>query len=123
MKIVNAFCLSLVIALLASAAHADALDDLSRDFWHWRAGEMPVSTDDIPRLDRPAGWIPDWSPSSVESYRNQVGTFEKQWSAVDVSKFPLTRQVDYRLIGSAIARARWELDFQRGWQQTRPADC
>jgi uncharacterized protein (DUF885 family) len=107
----------LLMLIAAPALRADVLDDLARDFWAWRAAEMPVSTDDIPRLDRPANWVPDWSPSSVESYRKQIGDFEKRWNAVDASKWPVPRQVDYRLIGSAIARARWELDFSRGWQR------
>ena len=106
----------LLVVVLTPLAGADALDDLARDFWTWRGAEMPVSTDDIPRLERPAGWIPDWSPASVESYRKQVSTFEQQWKAFDASKLPVPRQVDYRLIGSAIARAHWELDFQRAWQ-------
>jgi uncharacterized protein (DUF885 family) len=103
--------------IVVPALRADVLDDLARDFWTWRAAEMPVSTDDIPRLDRPANWVPDWSPTAVESYRKQVAEFEKRWNAVDASTWPVPRQVDYRLIGSAIARARWELDFSRGWQR------
>jgi hypothetical protein len=117
MKNLHWLCVLLLPMIAAPALRADVLDDLARDFWAWRAAEMPVSTDDIPRLDRPANWVPDWSPSAVESYRKQVGDFEKRWIAVDASKWPVTRQVDYRLIGSAIARVRWELDLSRGWQR------
>ncbi len=117
MKIPRLLCASLLTVFLAPVVRADVLDDLARDFWAWRAAEMPVSSDDIPRLDRPASWIPDWSPAVAESYRKQVGAFEQRWKAIDASKWPVPRQVDYRLIGSAIARARWELDFQRGWQR------
>ena len=54
-----------LVAALACAAplHADQLDNLAQDFWTWRASEMPVSTDDIPRLQRPSDWVPDWSPA------------------------------------------------------------
>ena len=117
MKSLRWLCVPLLTMLAAPVLRADALDDLARDFWAWRAAEMPVSTDDIPRLDRPANWVPDWSPSAVEAYRKQVSGFEKRWNAVDASKWPVPRQVDYRLIGSAIARARWEADFSRGWQR------
>jgi uncharacterized protein (DUF885 family) len=110
-------CVLLLACFFAPALHADALDDLARDFWAWRAAEMPVSTDDIPRLDRPPGWVPDWSPAAVQSYRKQVSEFEQRWSAIDASKWPVPRQVDYRLIGSAIARARWELDDLGAWQR------
>jgi len=107
----------LLAGFFVPVLHADALDDLSRDFWAWRAAEMPVSTDDIPRLDRPAGWVPDWSPAAVQSYRRSVGEFEERWSAIDAAKWSVPRQVDYRLIGSAIARARWELDSLGAWQK------
>jgi len=110
-------CALLAATFFVPALHADALDDLARDFWAWRAAEMPVSTDDIPRLDRPAGWVPDWSPSAVQSYRKQISEFEQRQSALDASKWPVPRQVDDRLLGSAIARARWELDYLAAWKR------
>lgn len=110
-------CVVLLAFFFAPTLHADALDDLAHDFWAWRAAEMPVSTDDIPRLDRPAGWVPDWSPAAVQSYRKQVTEFEQRWSAIDASQWPVPRQVDYHLIGSAIARVRWELDYLGAWQR------
>ncbi|MBI3644958.1 MAG: DUF885 domain-containing protein [Acidobacteriales bacterium] len=117
MRSLRLLCISLLAILLAPALRADVLDDLARDFWAWRAAELPVSTDDIPRLDRPAGWVPDWSPAAVESYRKQVSDFDRRWNAIDASSWPVPRQVDYRLIGSAIARAHWELEISRGWQR------
>ena len=117
MKGLRWLCVPLLTMLAAPALRADALDDLARDFWVWRAAEMPVSTDDIPRLDRPAAWVPDWSPAKAQSYRKQVADFGRRWNTIDASKWPVPRQVDYRLIGSAIARARWELEFSRGWER------
>ncbi len=109
--------LAVAVMTCAPIAHADAFDDLARDFWTWRATEMPVSLDDIPRLERPAGWIPDWSPTAVRSYRQQVAAFERRLNAIDPSHWPVPRQVDYRLIGSAIARARWEFDYLGAWKK------
>ena len=40
----------------SSTQPAGALQQLSADFWEWRAAEQPFSFDDIPRLDRPQGW-------------------------------------------------------------------
>jgi uncharacterized protein (DUF885 family) len=97
--------------------HADELDDLARDFWTWRAAEMPVTTDDIPRLERPAAWLPKWSPADVSGYRHDLEKFETRWKNIDVSHWPVPRQVDYRLMGSAIARVRWELEITRNWQR------
>ena len=112
---------SLVLLLLflisTPLLHADALDDLSRDFWTWRAIEQPVSGDDIPRLERPANWVPDWSPTAIAQYQKQLEQFEARWKAIDASSWPVPRQVDYRLIGSALARVRWELDVNPNWQR------
>ena len=112
------FATLLVFIAFNPLLHADQLDDLARDFWNWRAAEMPVSTDDIPRLERPARWLPGWSPQSVVSYRQDLGKFEARWKGIDASKWPVSRQVDYRLMGSAISRVRWELDVTRNWQRS-----
>lgn len=110
--------LSLFICLaFTPLLHADELDDLARDFWSWRAAEMPVSTDDIPRLERSAGWLPKWSPEDVAGYQLELEKFEARWKKMDASLWPIPRQVDYRLMGSAIARVRWELDITRNWQR------
>ena len=101
----------------ASPAAADSLDDLARDFWRWRAVRQPLSHDDIPRIERPAGWMPDWSRATVEGSRKDLEAFEARWKAINPAASPVSRQVDYRLIGSALARARWELDITRGWRR------
>ena len=106
-----------ILLLVSSLAHADAFDDLAQDFWVWRASEQPVSFDDIPRLERPADFIPDWSPDAVDRYRTQLEKFEAQWKGMNPSAWPLPRQVDYRLMGSAISRVRWELEVTRNWQR------
>ena len=95
------------------------LQQLSADFWQWRAAELPYSGDDIPRLDRPAGWIADWSSSTVGRRRDQLTAFENRWQKLGQDAHDRSRSetVDYLLVGSAIARARWELDYVRGWQR------
>ncbi len=117
---INPKRLAVFAALLFSFVpllHADALDDLARDFWSWRATEQPVSDDDIPRLERPANWVPDWSPAAMASYQKQLEAFEARWKKIDPSTWPVAHQVDYRLMGSALARVRWELDVTRFWQR------
>lgn len=101
----------------ATVCYADTLDDLARDFWTWRATEQPLSGDDVNRIERPTGWIPDWSPAAVERYRKQLEQFDAAWKKLDLSASPVARQVDYRLMGSALARVRWELDFTKSWQR------
>ena len=40
----------------------------------------------------------------------------RPWELV-LTVAPATETVDYLLVGSAIARARWELDYVRGWER------
>ena len=103
----------------ASNQPLSGLQQLDSDFWAWRAGEQPFSFDDIPRLDRPAGWAADWSSSTVAKRRDELAAFEKRWSELASNSPDRSRSevVDYVLVGSAIARARWELDYVRGWQR------
>ena len=67
----------LFFLFLPSVVHADSFDDLARDFWAWRAAEQPVSSDDIPRIERPSGWVPDWSPEAVARYHKQLDEYER----------------------------------------------
>jgi uncharacterized protein (DUF885 family) len=90
---------------------------LARDFWQWRAYHQPTSSDDIPRIERPEGWEPDWSLAVVEKQRQDFTAFEARWQSFEVADWTIARQVDYRLIGSAIARVHWELDVLRSWQR------
>jgi hypothetical protein len=106
-----------LVVLCPCLARADAFDDLARDFWAWRASEQPVSTDDIPRIERPDHWVPRWSPEDVKEYRRQLGEFESRWRTMEATSWPVARQVDYRLMGSAIARVRWELEVTRSWER------
>lgn len=114
-------CFRCILLLLATqAAHlcyADQLDDLACDFWAWRAAEQPVSSDDVNRIEPPAEWVPNWSPAAVGRYNKELEQFETKWKKIDASAWPVARQVDYRLMGSALARVRWELDFTKSWQR------
>src|SRR5438552_1749949 len=115
MNIHSLICLAVLLA--APLLRADSLDDLARDFWVWRAIQQPVSDDDVNRIERAVDWLPDWSPAAVARYRGQLAEFESRWKKLDASAWPVPRQVDYRLMGSALARVRWELEFTRNWQR------
>ena len=113
--------LRIVISMLwaagaAPAVLADGLADLAQEFWTWRAMTQPFSGDDIPRLERPVG-APDWSRTAVEARRQKLAEFQKRWEGMDVSGMPVSWQVDYRLMGSAIARVRWEIEILRSWER------
>src|SRR5437762_5531633 len=93
------------------------LQQLAQDFWTWRAANQPVSSDDIPRIERPDDWIPDWSPNAIERRRTELTEFGMRHEAIDARSWPLTQQVAYPLLGSAIARVHWELNVTRGQER------
>jgi uncharacterized protein (DUF885 family) len=99
-------------------ARADSLAELSDSFWQWRAQEQPFSDDDIPRIERPTGLVVDWSQQTVTNRLQQLDVFEQRWKALAPSaQTPIHDQVDYRLLGSAVARVRWELSIEQSWKR------
>jgi hypothetical protein len=105
------------ILITAVPSAADDLSALSRDFWSWRATTQPITRDDVPRVERPARWAPDWSPAAVDVRRATLSSLEARWRALDDPRAPAAAQVDHRLLGSGLARVRWELDGVRSWRR------
>jgi uncharacterized protein (DUF885 family) len=97
-----------------------SLEAFANDFWQWRARYQPFSKDDIPRIERPledAAGPRDWSAHSIAKQKATLEDFEKQWKQIDTTGWSVARRVDYRLMGSALARVRWELDINPRWQR------
>lgn len=86
------------------------LQELAKDFWSWRAQNQPVSSDDIPRIERPPDWLPDWSREAIGRRRLEFADLTRRWQAIDPKSWPISQQVDHRLIGSAVARVHFELE-------------
>jgi hypothetical protein len=95
---------------------ADPLEKFAEEFWAWRAETQPFSTDDIPRIERPGGKR-DWSRAAVEKQRQKLTEFEAHWKKLDENGALAARQVDYKLMGSALARVRWELELNPRWKR------
>src|SRR6266481_2090160 len=93
-----------------------SLESLSDDFWQWRSRYQPFSQDDIPRIERPKG-PRDWSSASIARQKTTLEAFEKRWKLIDSKGWSVAQQVDYRLLGSALARVRWELEINPRWQR------
>jgi enamine deaminase RidA (YjgF/YER057c/UK114 family)/ketosteroid isomerase-like protein len=93
-----------------------ALTDLAERFWAWRLATAPRTRDDIPRVVRPAGWRPAWSSAAVADGLRFLDGVERRWGAVEPSDDPAA-EVPRRLLGSAIARVRWELEIVRSWRR------
>ncbi len=106
----------LLSAELLHAQEPTPLQALARDFWTWRAQHAPFTGDDVNRIERPGG-LRDWSAAAMEKRRTDLGGFESRWKQIDASNWPIPQQVDYRLIGSALARVHWELEINPRWKR------
>ena len=93
-----------------------SLAELTREFWAWRRATVPDSYDDITRVERQAGWLPDWSPAAVAARRDAVAGFAARYRTLDMSEEDIGTQVDGRLLGSALARVHWELELVAAWR-------
>ena len=105
------------LAMAQDSVGTARLRALAERFWTWRAANQPASGDDIPRIGRPRDWVPDWSVTTVAARRKTLRELEGEWRGLDTTRWSRPAQVDYRLIGSALARVHWELDVTRGWRR------
>ena len=108
--------LALIAICVANIAPAESLEKLADDFWTWRTKYAPFTGDDVNRLERPGG-IRDWSRASIDQRRNDLKQFETRWKNIDPSSWPVSQQVDCKLIGSALSRVHWELDVNPRWKR------
>jgi uncharacterized protein (DUF885 family) len=115
MRIV-AIALLLSSSICFAQSGSDSFDQLASDFWTWRAQYRPFTFDDVPRMEH-AGGVRDWSAASVASQRVELAAFERRLKAMATDTWPVAQKVDYRLVGSALARVRWELDVNPRWQR------
>ena len=87
------------------------LDELGARFWAWRATQQPRARDDIPRLDRPAGWLPEVDAALVAPRRAEADAFASELAGLHPVE--VADRVDHRLLRSALARVIWEQDHLR----------
>jgi uncharacterized protein (DUF885 family) len=117
---VKNFCAVIFLSSLALSTsgqtQADSLDKLATDFWVWRAQYAPFTGDDVNRIGRPGG-TRDWSRAQIDNQRKDLAEFETRWKKLDATGWSIPKQVDYRLIGSALSRVRWELDINPRWKR------
>jgi uncharacterized protein (DUF885 family) len=105
------------VGLLAGAqVPPDSLGQLADEFWAWRAKHAPFTADDVNRMERPGG-IRDWSRASIDQRRKDLAGFEARWKKFNPAQWPIPQQVDYKLIGSALSRVRWELEVNPRWKR------
>src|SRR6201997_4146039 len=108
--------LTSVAVCTANIAVADSLEKLADDFWAWRAKYAPFTPDDVNRIEHPGG-IRDWSRASINQRRKDLVEFEARWKKLNPAQWPIPKQVDYKLVGSALSRVNWELDINPRWKR------
>ena len=107
---------AVIVALALGAGAPDAQEKLGKTSGD--GGQtQPAGPDDIPRVTRPPGWTPDWSAASVDRRRSVLGELEKRFRALPL-RTEVPAEVDRRLLGSALARVRWELDTHPVWRRS-----
>src|SRR5437879_6797675 len=99
-----------------AASTSDTLDMLANDFWSWRAKYAPFTGDDVNRMERPGG-MRDWARASIDQRRKDLAGFKARWKKLNPAQWPIPKQVDYKLIGSALSRVRWELEINPRWKR------
>ena len=105
------------VALLAALqAQPDSLEQLANDLWAWRAKYAPFTGDDVNRIEWPGG-MRDWSRASISQRQKDWAGFDTRWRKLDPAQWPIPKQVDYKLIGSALSRVRWELELNPRWKR------
>lgn len=95
----------------------DTVRALGEELWAWRLPTQFRTSDDIPRVDRPAGWLPTVTAASVEERLQRAEAFRARWAAIDRTALSPAAEVDHRLLGSALARVRWECEVLRNWER------
>jgi uncharacterized protein (DUF885 family) len=99
-------------------AQSENLNKLSEDFWNWRAQEQPLAKTTSLELKDPLIWSSIGLSQAINVRRRQLASFEQRWTSLAPgSQTAVSQRVDYRLLGSALARVRWELDIQQGWKR------
>ena len=95
----------------------DTVRHLGQELWEWRLPTQFRTSDDIPRVDRPRGWLPTFTAASVEQRMERAADLRERWAAIDRADLTPAGEVDHRLLGSALARVRWECEILRNWER------
>lgn len=99
------------LAEVAEKSPDKNLQALAAAFFEWRRVQQPAQGDDIPRVERPDGWVPDYSPRAIEADQEQYAVFLESLDSLDPSGWSVADKVDARLLRAAIQRVYWELDI------------
>jgi hypothetical protein len=108
-----------VLCTIVVRASSPELHSIAREFFAWRATQQPSTGDDVNRVDRPEGWVPDWSPKALASYDAKQKEFRSRLETLNRSGWTVADSIDYLLLRSAIGRVDHELNVV-GWPKRHP---
>ena len=100
-----------LIPLIVFSQTNQPLQNLASEFYKWRTGTQPITPDDIPRVERPLGWQPDFSHEKIGDNKAKYIEFKNMLAAIDKESFTRADSVDYLLLRSAVERVNWELNI------------
>jgi hypothetical protein len=95
----------------------DDLRVLAAAAWTWRAKTQAHGYDDLMRVERRAGWVPDWSASAVARRQEQLADLRARWEAINAAGWSIPDRVDRLLVGSLLRRVAWDLDTLQSWRR------
>ena len=74
---------------------------------------------DIRKQSQPAvhGGVPDYSASAMKTQKALIPPLEKRYQAINITDWPLARQVDYVLVGAQIRGWQFEHDVLAPWKK------
>jgi hypothetical protein len=98
--------------VLCQTPNAD-LQALADEFFRWRVTTQFCSPDDIPRVERPKGWVPAVSANDLEGVREKYADFRQRLDALEREHWSRSDSVDFLLLRSAIERIHWDVDVLR----------
>jgi hypothetical protein len=88
-------------------------EGLARRIWSWRIENQPRPIDDMMRIQRGAGWLPDWSPDRIVARRRELANLQRELGEQQLSD---SLRLRGSLIASVLARSAWELDAMASWR-------
>jgi hypothetical protein len=75
------------------------IEEYADGFWAWRVRNQPRSSDDILRVTRPPGWLPEVGHAAIAAHRAQRDTFEPALAELEArvhSSGTVAERVDVR---------------------------
>ncbi|TFB11389.1 DUF885 family protein [Candidatus Marinimicrobia bacterium MT.SAG.2] len=84
------------------------LQSLAAEFFNWRSATQPAAGDDIPRVERPDNWVPDYSQEALLEIKTKYKEFTVRLEEIPKENWHVSDSVDYLILRSAVERVNWE---------------